>query len=264
MLPGGLNESDPMDPAAQPRPRVSVCLAAYNGALYISEQVQSILAELHADDEIVIVNDCSTDNTVEIVLSIDDPRIRLINADVNAGYVRTFERALSEARGEFIFLSDQDDIWIPGRVDLMVRALADKAIVVTNCQHIEGPLGKFHELRLSSDYSSRPIRNIIGIVVGYRLHWGCAMAMRASALRQVLPFPPYMTESHDQWVATVGNVNGSIAYLEEDSVLHRLHSENLTPPGVRGLRKILRARASFLRNVAVAISRSRGRSLMQS
>jgi len=238
-------------------------MAAYNGARHIEEQIQSILTELHADDELVVVNDCSTDNTAEIVRGIGDSRIRLIDASSNAGYVRTFERALREARGEFIFLSDQDDIWIPGRVELMISALAEKAIVTTNCSHVEGPQGKFHELRLRSAYASRPMRNMIGIVVGYRLHWGCAMAMRASALKQVLPFPRYMTESHDQWIAMVGNVNKSIAYLDEDTVLHRLHGENLTPPGVRNIRKIIQARAAFLRNVVRAVSRSRGHSLMQ-
>lgn len=244
-----------MDPAPTPSPRVSVCMAAYNGARHIGEQISSILSELQEDDELVIVDDSSTDDTAEIIRRVGDRRIRLIEAESNAGYVRTFERALSEARGTFIFLSDQDDIWLPGRVELMVSALADNAMVVTNCKHVEGPTGKFHELRLRSSYGTRPLRNILGIVVGYRLHWGCAMALRQEILKQVLPFPAHMDESHDQWLATVGNVNRSIAYLEEDTILHRLHGENLTPHGVRSASKIVRARVAFLRNVYEALRR---------
>jgi glycosyltransferase involved in cell wall biosynthesis len=238
-------------------------MAAYNGARHIGEQISSILPELGEHDELIIVNDHSTDNTTEIVRSFEDGRIRLIEAESNAGYVRTFERALGQARGEFVFLSDQDDIWIPGRVELMISALADNAMVVTNCEHFDGPLGSFHELRLKNSDSPRAVRNILGIVIGYRLHWGCATAFRASMLRQILPFPSYMNESHDQWIAMVGNVNKSIVYLEENTIRHRLHGENLTPLGIRSPGKILKARVAFLRNVATALSRARRRKTVE-
>ncbi|MDV7237616.1 glycosyltransferase, partial [Listeria monocytogenes] len=103
-----------MDPVPTLIPRISVCMAAYNGANHIREQIESILLELSATDELVIIDDCSTDSTKSVVEGIGDPRIRLIAGTTNAGYVRTFERALSESRGRYVFLSDQDDIWIPG------------------------------------------------------------------------------------------------------------------------------------------------------
>lgn len=231
-------------------------MAAYNGARHIGEQISSILSELQEHDELVIVNDYSTDNTAEIIREFGDRRIRLIEAESNAGYVRTFERALSEASGQFVFLSDQDDIWIPGRVELMISALADSAMVVSNCEHIEGAPGRFHEIRLRAKDSGRTVRNTVGVLVGYRLHWGCAMAFRSTVLGQILPFPPYTRESHDQWIAMVGIVNRSIHYMEEDTVLHRLHGENLTPAGIRGIRKIFRARIVFIRNLFEAVRRT--------
>ncbi|UUL77762.1 glycosyltransferase [Pseudarthrobacter sp. Fe7] len=81
------------------QPRISVCMAAYNGARHIQEQIESILPEIGAHDEVIVVNDCSTDETAAIVTAIPDSRIRLINAEQNRGYVATFERALGEARG---------------------------------------------------------------------------------------------------------------------------------------------------------------------
>lgn len=245
-----------MEPAT-PTPRVSVCMAAYNGARHIKEQIDSILTELGSDDELIVVDDCSTDETPEIVAGVGDPRIRLIRAEANKGYVRTFERALGEARGEFVFLSDQDDIWLPGRVGQMITAMGRRDMVVSNCRHFDGPLGKFHGIRLKPEASTHMVRNIVGIVVGYRLHWGCAMAVRQRLLKQILPFPAYMAESHDQWLATVGNVNRSIFYMEEETILHRLHGENLTPLGIRSFSKILRARVAFIRNVYEAVRRFR-------
>lgn len=238
-------------------PRISVCMAAYNGSRHIKEQIDSILSQLGATDELIVVNDCSTDNTAEIVSAIDDDRIRLINSSVNAGYVRTFELGLSEARGEYIFLSDQDDIWIPGRVDVMIGSLQSSTMVASNCKHFDGRPGRFHDIRLRQRDSHHTIRNIVGILVGYRLHWGCAMAFRRSMLSQVVPFPGHMTESHDQWIAMVGNVNRSILYIDQDTILHRLHGENLTPHGIRGAGKILLARLSFFRNLMIAVLRAR-------
>lgn len=232
-------------------------MAAYNGAAHIEEQISSILAELGNDDELVVVDDCSSDATRDIVVNIGDSRIRLIEAKSNAGYVRTFERALSEARGQYIFLSDQDDVWIPGRVELMLAALAGKDLVVSNCEHFDGPLGAFHRLRLKNQDSGHVFRNQLGIVIGYRLHWGCAMAFRSCLLDQVLPFPAYMNESHDQWIATVGNINRSMVYLEADTIRHRLHGQNVTPAGIRSLAKIVRARVVLIRNVLTAVERAR-------
>lgn len=246
-----------MDPASTLKPQVSVCMATYNGARHVKEQIVSILTELAEGDELVVVDDCSTDETVSIITAIDDPRIRLMESERNSGYVRTFEKALSEARGEFLFLSDQDDVWLPGRVERMISAMGHNNMVVSNCKHFDGPLGRFHEIRLRAKDSRRSVRNILGIIVGYRLHWGCAMAFRRRILPQILPFPSYMNESHDQWLAIVGNVNRSIVYMEEDTILHRLHGENLTPRGIRSASKILRARVAFIRNVLEAIRRSR-------
>lgn len=240
-------------------PRISVCMASYNGSLHIEEQVRSILSELGPRDELIIVDDCSTDQTVELISEVSDARIRLISLPSNRGYVKTFERALEEARGDYVFLSDQDDIWIPGRVELMIRSMGEHSLVVSNCKHIEGTAGRFQEIRLRARDSRHTVRNALGILVGYRLHWGCAMALRRTLLEQVLPFPRYMTESHDQWIAMVGIANRSVQYLEADTILHRLHGENLTPKGIRSLRKIISARISFLRNLVSAVVRSKGR-----
>lgn len=236
--------------------RVSVCMAAYNGSEFIEEQVLSILSELGSNDELLIVDDSSTDGTVGLVNAIGDPRINLHRNERNLGYVRTFEKAISLSRGRFIFLSDQDDIWVPGRLEKMLTALDDHLMVVSNCQHFGGQSGRFHDIRLRSGDSTKHLRNLMGIIIGYRLHWGCAMAFKCELKGLALPFPGHMSESHDQWLAMCGNVAKSIAYIEDDTILHRLHDENLTPRKMRGIAKIARARGVFLANLATLAVRS--------
>lgn len=232
-------------------------MATFNGERYLREQLDSILSELGPEDEVIVVDDASQDGTIDVIGQIEDKRVSVVRHAQNRGYVPTFEEALSLARGKYIFLSDQDDIWVPGRVELMVAGLKSAALVVGNCQHFGGELTPFLRLRLRSKDSTHRVRNIMGIIVGYRLHWGSAMAIRAEFKRLVLPFPAGTTESHDQWLALAANVAGKVRYLDADVVLHRLHSENVTPKGIRGIRSILRARVQFLKELAIAWRRWR-------
>lgn len=240
----------------QDRPAVSVCMAAYNGSEFIDEQVASILSQLAPTDELVIVDDHSTDDTVARIRQIGDPRIRLIESEANRGYTKTFERALRAARGRYIFLSDQDDIWPDGRLARMVEALQTHELVVGNCKHFGGQPGSFQRIRLRSGDSTHYRRNALGVLIGYRLHWGSAMGFRATLLESILPFPEGLSESHDQWIALVGNAEHSVAYLDDDVLLHRLHERNVTPKRARGLEKIFRARVQFLRQIIIARGRA--------
>lgn len=236
-------------------PTITVCMATYNGERYVEEQLHSILPELGEADEVVVVDDASSDSTVAIIQSIADSRIRIIEHKENRGYTATFEEALSLAQGSYIFLSDQDDVWVPGRIDVMLAALRRSQLVVGNCTHFGGELTWFLRLRLRSADSTHRVRNILGILVGYRLHWGSAMGIRAEFRRLALPFPEGTTESHDQWLALAANVLGDVRYLDRDVVLHRLHTRNVTPNGIRGIRAIARARWQFLKDLIVAIRR---------
>ena len=105
------------------RESVSVCMASYNGAFYIKQQIESILPQLGQEDELIIVDDCSVDDTIEVILSIPDNRIQLHRNISNKGVVKTFEEAVCLAKNEFVFLADQDDIWTENRVERMLQVL---------------------------------------------------------------------------------------------------------------------------------------------
>lgn len=238
-----MSSVQPVGPATT---RASVCMASYNGSAYIGEQLASILAQLGPADELVIVDDASTDGTVDAVRGFRDDRIRLYEARSNQGYVKSFEQAVRASRGSMIFLSDQDDVWIEGRLERMIRALEDHAVVASNFDVLGGgPRPSIPRLR--SGDSNRRASNLAGILVGYRAYYGCGMAFRREVLDLFVPVPPYLRESHDLWLAICGNVLGSIAHLDESTLLRRIHGENATPSGWRSLRVILSARVVLLR-----------------
>lgn len=238
-----MSSLQPNSPAAV---RASVCMASYNGSAYITEQLASILEQLGPADELVIVDDASTDGTRDAVRAFSDGRIRLLEAASNQGYVKSFEQAVLASRGSRIFLADQDDIWIEGRLELMLAALEKFAVVASNFDVLGGgPRPSIPRLR--SGDSNRRGSNLAGVLVGYRAYYGCGMAFRREVLGLFAPVPRYLKESHDLWLAICGNVLGSIGHLDESTLLRRIHGENATPQGWRSLRVILSARAILLR-----------------
>ena len=236
-------------------PEIRVCIAAYNGERYIAEQIASILAQIGPDDEVVVVDDCSTDGTAAVVDQISDPRVKLFRQTRNRGYVQAFGAAMAEARGEYILLADQDDLWAPGRVEVMVDALrAGADVVATNLATMGGPdyvSGPYRQVdwRLRERDSRRRLRNLFGTLIGAMSYWGCAMGLRRETLALLLPFPKYLTESHDLWIAIYGNLARSIKHLEFRSVYWRNHATNTNPKKPRGLWAVLKKRWMMARAI---------------
>lgn len=236
------------------RPSVSVVMATYNGAAYVEEQLASILDQLQPGDEVVVVDDASSDATPDLVGAIDDPRIQLVRSPDNRGYVRTFEAAIRASSGEAVLLADQDDVWLPRHVEVLVDALRDHRVAASNLRvlgtgaGLQGPTGKpGWELRAADQ--DRRVANLAGVLAGVRPYYGCAMAVRRDAVEVALPFPDWLTESHDLWLATYGNLAGSIAHVEEPTVLRRLHADNQTPARPRGVLPAVRSRLMLARSI---------------
>lgn len=235
--------------------RVSVCMATYNGQEFVAEQVDSILEQLTSVDELIIVDDASTDGTVDVVRRLDDPRIVLLPSKENRGYVASFEKAITASRGEYIMLSDQDDVWTAGRVDTLVNALQSKNFAASNFTVFGGPANRYHKIQLKEADSRRWVANLITTWIGVRPYYGCTMAFRAAAKKLILPFPDFLTETHDQWIAIVANLNQDMIHVEAPTVARRLHDENTTPKSRRPAAVILRARIMLLRAFFVALGR---------
>lgn len=238
-------------------PSISVCIATYNGQQYISDQLQSISKQLNRDDEIVIVDDHSTDRTVDIVRAVGDPRIKFFEHSENLGYVKTFEDAISRANNEIIMLSDQDDIWADGRVATLSGPLGHSQCAAGNFDTFGAKSNWFQRKNLDQSGSNGNLSNIIKTLIGIQPYYGCTMAFRSEFRKVVLPFPDWLTETHDQWIAICANTCASISHVDKVVTHRRLHSTNTTPKKARPLSMILKSRCMLLRATAEAWKRSR-------
>ena len=112
---------------------ISVVMATYNGEKYIFDQLSSILAQISESDEVIIIDDRSQDNTVSIIEQLGDPRVQLIKNATNVGPVEAFYLGMQAATGDFIFLSDQDDVWLPNKVEMVGQRLLEIDLVCHEC-----------------------------------------------------------------------------------------------------------------------------------
>lgn len=205
--------------------KVSVCMAVYNGEKYIKEQLESILVQLGKNDEIVVVNDSSLDNSVNIIQDFQDSRIKLINNETNLGVVKTFEKALNHSSGDIIFLSDQDDIWLPEKVENFIKIfqeMPDITLVLSDAKIIDekGQITSDSFFKIRGKFTANPISNFIKAK-----HHGCTLAFKREMLDFFLPFPDD-TPMHDIWIGIVNGIYGKAFYIDEPLIEHRRHNKN--------------------------------------
>lgn len=234
---------------------ISVCIATYNGEKYIREQLDSILEQIGPADEVIVCDDQSSDRTLEIIEGYQDARIRVYRNETRLRHVKNFEKAMSLSKGDYIFLSDQDDIWIPGRVALMMSRLdADPSIgmVASNFDLIDmsgKPAGEFR--KLGAVKPSR-LQQVFSIFAGRAPYFGCTFLIRRSLMKDCLPIPQGI-ESHDIWFALVASLRSKVVNLPEPTLLHRIHDSNLTAKKRRRLTVVFRSRLRFLQALALRL-----------
>lgn len=212
---------------------ISVCMATYNGERYIREQVESILSQLHSEDEVIISDDNSTDNTLNIIRSINDSRVKILSHQPiksnrrysNSHYIVTsnFENAIKYSSGDYIFLADQDDVWLPGKVDTCLQALCECTLVVTNMQIIDKDGCVVEE----KHFLKKPIKSFIQNLV-FPPFYGCCMAFRKGLKDLALPFPKNLI-MHDAWLGDLASLMGEVSYIDKPYIQYRRHNSNVSP-----------------------------------
>jgi len=236
-------------------------MATYQGEDYVERQLRSILAQLGPSDEVIVVDDCSCDRTVAVIEGINDPRIAIHSNPVNRREVFSFGRAIELARGDIIFLADQDDVWLPGRVELMAGSLraSGAALVTSNFEWMdaeERPLEVAFD-GVSSAASTHHRRNILDIFIGKTNYFGCAMAFQRSLVPLIVPIPAYV-ESHDLWIALAANQIGSNLHIDDKTLRKRRHGSNSTSTvSTRPLQQRLWSRWIFLKSLRDLAARRR-------
>ena len=207
---------------------ISVCIAAFNGANYIREQVMSVLPQLSEDDEVVVSDDGSTDDTVEILESINDRRIKISQNEGKQGFIWNFENALKEAKGDVIFLCDQDDIWKPEKVKVALQALKDHDIVLHDAEIIDKDGVKTGILYSDGLHKRQGFWSNL-----WKTRWlGCCMAFRRNVLEYALPFPSHLV-GHDGWISVVGLARFDYYYIPDVLMWYRRHGDNASTASER-------------------------------
>lgn len=213
---------------------VSVCIATFNGEKYIAEQIRSILCQLTEGDEVIISDDHSTDQTLNIIRSFKDDRIKIyLNierptnrkkyADSHYRVTRNFENALSKCSGDWIFLADQDDIWLPGKVERSLEVLKDADLVMSNCVRFDGQkVDKNNLLWAKSPVDKYRLINIIKMP----FH-GCCLAFSRKVLNLALPFPNNLI-MHDNWIGVLNTFFYKTSFIDTPLLLYRKHESNVS------------------------------------
>lgn len=204
---------------------ISVCIATYNGEKYIKEQLDSILLQIGEKDEIIVSDDGSTDKTIEIISAYKDSRIKIFKNSFK-NLVLNFEFALKQAKGDFIFLSDQDDVWLPNKIERSIKYLTEFEVLVSDCKVVDKDLkvlnNSFFELNNSQNgLFSNLMRNS---------YLGCCLAFKKELLEKALPFPKDIP-MHDIWLGVVAELFFKVKFLNEVLVLYRRHGNNESPTG---------------------------------
>lgn len=201
--------------------RISVCMTSYNGSMYIEEQVDSILSQLSSEDELIISDDGSADNTIALIRGYMDKRIKVYTNNFK-NHILNFEFVLSKATGDYIFLSDQDDIWLPNKVSVMLSYLSTYDLVCSDCFVVDSNCDIIKDSFCDKDTKECKgfIKNLI-----HNHYLGCCMAFNNKILSKSLPFPKGLI-THDTFIGLISEVSGNSVFINDKLIYFRRHDTN--------------------------------------
>lgn len=234
---------------------ISVCMATYNGEKYLEGQIESIVSQLHEDDELIVSDDGSTDATLRILESFQQryPIVKIVEGP-HLGIIANFENAISNASGDYIFLSDQDDVWSPRKVERVMAAFrsVESDLVVHNAEIVDSdlrPLGlTAFEWRASGPGLIKNLKRNSFI--------GCCMAFRRELLPLCLPFPRDIA-MHDWWLGLVSSLNGNPMFVDDCLIKYRRHGGNASKMTHKGAIEMLSDRLQMVRSLLLRMKEIR-------
>lgn len=212
---------------------ISIAMTTYNGEKYLREQIESILAQTINDFELIICDDCSTDSTWNTLSSYSsvDPRIKIYRNGKNLGYMKNFEKAMGLCKGEYIALSDQDDIWMPNHLEVLKDLIGNKVMACGNSELIDSNgLSLNISLDRIDSFDYVPVnwkQNLMQILFFRNPYRGAEMLIRKDFLDYLLPFPNGVW-FHDTWIAVLSCFMGGCEYTTQILSKYRIHDNNFT------------------------------------
>jgi glycosyltransferase involved in cell wall biosynthesis len=204
---------------------VSVALATYNGRRYLPEQLASLVAQRRRPDELVVCDDGSTDGTLDLLedFAREAPfRVRIFRNERNLGVLRNFEKALSLCEGDIVFLSDQDDVWLPEKIDHVVSVF----------EKTPGALAVINDKLITDENLVPTGATMLGNIRGFgspdgNFVAGCCSAFRREWLEIALPIPEGAI-AHDTWLVGLAHRLGVVSISERALQYYRRHAANVS------------------------------------
>lgn len=222
---------------------ISVAMAAYNGEMYIKEQLDSILCQLEKEDEIVISLDPSTDSTKKIIDGYNDSRIHCIPG-LGKGLIKNFENAISHCKNDIIFLCDQDDIWMDNKVKTVKEAFdIDTLCVCHDCIMVHKVK---EDVLYDSFFSTRNSKTGILKNMIFNSYLGCCMAFRKELVPFILPFPDKLP-MHDQYIGLVAEKKGKSKFINDKLIYYRRHDNNSSEDVHSGIGQMIQWRMQIIK-----------------
>lgn len=220
---------------------ISVVMATFNGEKYIKKQLKSIISQTKKVDEIIIVDDCSSDNTVKLIEQFKNKynqNLKLYINKVNIGYRKNFKKAISLCESEYIFLCDQDDIWYPTKVEEMLKIMTanksigilsssfdvidanDQVISIKQKKHKSNNnlLGKFVE-------KNKVVPIKLEDIIFHNFCQGCSLLINKNNIKVFLD--NYNCDiPHDWYINMIGALNNQLYFYNKPLFQYRLHQSN--------------------------------------
>ena len=213
----------------------SVAMCTYNGARYVGEQLDSIARQTRPPDELVVCDDRSSDKTVQIVEQFAASAKFPVSLEVNSqnlGSTKNFEKAIEICEGDLIALADQDDVWVPSKLEIIERefdAAPASGLVFTDAEVVDEnlrPLGVRLWTAIGfSEEVRRKLRrdNALDLLLPGWTVTGATMAFRSRFRSIALPIPDDLQMIHDGWIAAIIASVADVSFIEQPLMIYRQH-----------------------------------------
>lgn len=206
------------------RPLISIALCTFNGANFLREQLESALNQTYDNFEIVIVDDGSTDGTLQIIekFASVDKRIRYYKNSERLNLNKNFEKAMELCQGEYVCPCDQDDIWANNKLECLLQNIGSNNLIFSNSTYIDCT-GNSLNRNLSDDYAHQNFNTPLAFIFVNAIP-GHTMMIQKHVIKAAMPFP--LSVFYDHWLAFVSLSDGEIKYVPETLQFYRQHSSN--------------------------------------